>query len=318
MKLLDNAIISIQLGIDDFKNPERNRYISAIRNLHAGILLLYKEKLLRISPEYSQDVLIKEKIIPHKNSKGKLIFIGVGRKTLNVQQIRDRFLSLDIKTDWKSFENISKIRNEVEHYFCKSSKDSIRGVLSNTFTIIRDFIKDELNEDPLILLGDKYWQCLLENSEIYEKELLGCQEQINKIDWNSENLENAIMEYYCLNCGSQLLSPITIEDDYLEVILKCKSCGYDMKVTDILEDALRDYYEWETYLHFTDGNEESIISCPNCSSDSYIVEEGLCTRCGYTREYIVLYCSFCGEELNENDDEENCICIKCVAKMDQV
>lgn len=51
-KLLENAKYSIQLGIEDYRlakeNPIRN--ISSIRNIFAGLLLLYKYKLIKESP----------------------------------------------------------------------------------------------------------------------------------------------------------------------------------------------------------------------------------------------------------------------------
>jgi len=51
--ILKNAIISIQLGIEDFLKTEKDprRALSAMRNLYAGVLLLFKEKLARLSPK---------------------------------------------------------------------------------------------------------------------------------------------------------------------------------------------------------------------------------------------------------------------------
>ena len=48
-KLYDNAIASIQLGIEDFQlsqQPDNSlRTLSSIRNLYAGLLLLFKYKI---------------------------------------------------------------------------------------------------------------------------------------------------------------------------------------------------------------------------------------------------------------------------------
>jgi len=62
MSLLQNAIDSIQVGVEDYRMDDDRRYLSAVRNICAGILLLYKEKLKRLSPLYDKEVLIKQSI----------------------------------------------------------------------------------------------------------------------------------------------------------------------------------------------------------------------------------------------------------------
>lgn len=46
MSILQNAIDSIQVGIEDFEDGDERRNVSAVRNISAGTLLLYKEKRL--------------------------------------------------------------------------------------------------------------------------------------------------------------------------------------------------------------------------------------------------------------------------------
>ena len=57
--LLNNAITSIQIGVKDYLESEKDprRVISAVRNIYAGVLLLFKEKLYRLSPQGSNEVL---------------------------------------------------------------------------------------------------------------------------------------------------------------------------------------------------------------------------------------------------------------------
>ncbi len=57
--LLNNAVISIRLGVEDFQKLKENpnRVISAVRNIYAGVLLLFKEKLYRLSPQGSNEIL---------------------------------------------------------------------------------------------------------------------------------------------------------------------------------------------------------------------------------------------------------------------
>src|SRR3954467_2940312 len=100
MELLDNAIESIQVGVEDYRSGTRPRLLSAVRNIHAGILLLYKEALRRESPADSNDVLLMAKNLPSRDSIGKVTIVGVGRKTVDTQQIKERFQGLGIGTDW--------------------------------------------------------------------------------------------------------------------------------------------------------------------------------------------------------------------------
>ena len=53
MYLIENAQLSIQVGVDDYLRAQghdlnsieaKKRTISAVRNIYAGILLMYKEK----------------------------------------------------------------------------------------------------------------------------------------------------------------------------------------------------------------------------------------------------------------------------------
>jgi hypothetical protein len=64
MDLLSNAISSIRLGVEDYRKGSSDRMLSSVRNLHAGVLLLYKEALRRKSPPDSNDVLVKAQIRP--------------------------------------------------------------------------------------------------------------------------------------------------------------------------------------------------------------------------------------------------------------
>jgi hypothetical protein len=164
MRLLENAIKSIQLGVQDYNARNKDRAISAVRNLYAGTLLLFKEKLFRLSPPNSDAALIKDKIVPFMEPDGRVTFKGIGKKTANLNQIKTRFDSLGIKVDLKRLEKLAAIRNDLEHYYTSESKDTLREALSNTFIIIRDFITNELSEDPLQLLGEKCWNRLLKVS----------------------------------------------------------------------------------------------------------------------------------------------------------
>src|SRR5690349_5186971 len=100
MNMLANAVASIQVGIEDYESHHDNRrLLSAVRNLYAGVLLLAKEKLRRESPPASSEVLIKKRVRLQKDGGGQLRLIGVGKSTVDLAEIVERFKELAIPLD---------------------------------------------------------------------------------------------------------------------------------------------------------------------------------------------------------------------------
>ena len=99
--LLVNARIAIQLGVEDYQALDARRALSAVRNIAAGVLLVFKEKLRAMSPDGTDEVLLKERVNPVLTVNGTLKFVGVGSKTVDVQSIKERFRALHVKADWK-------------------------------------------------------------------------------------------------------------------------------------------------------------------------------------------------------------------------
>ena len=108
--LLDNAVASIQLGVEDFElsKEDPRRVISAIRNLYAGVLLLFKEELARRSPKEHGEppILLRERL----ELKFELTSNGLKQKKINktvdFHGIKQRFKILFYKKNRvrKNFE----------------------------------------------------------------------------------------------------------------------------------------------------------------------------------------------------------------------
>jgi hypothetical protein len=302
MSLLDNAVTSIRLALEDFSSTQNGRMLSAVRNLHAGILLLYKEKLRRLSPPGSEEVLIKQRSKFRRLPGGSLISIGVGKKTLDVAQIRERFAALGIQTDWKRFDKVNDLRNDIEHYFTTGNRGAMEGAISDTFLIIRDFIQTELGTNPQELLGDVAWAKLLSVSEVFEREHGHCQNALAAIEWESDALAEAILEMNCVECGSPLLCPL---QSTKETKLQCRSCGEDEKFENYAGRAISNYFSSENFRSVKDGGDPVSISCPHCGEEGYILEENQCVICGESCERT---CSSCGNLIPvvEISDDSRC------------
>ena len=118
MNIYKNAINSIKVGVEDYtlSKKDAKRAISAVRNIVAGILLLYKEKLCLLSPDHDKELLIKQDIsFIYENDE--LVIKGTGKNTVNSVEISKRFKDLNISVDWETFKEINQLRNNLEHYY---------------------------------------------------------------------------------------------------------------------------------------------------------------------------------------------------------
>ena len=170
-KLLENSQSSIQLGIEDYRlakdNPMRN--ISAIRNIFAGLLLLYKYKLIKESPtdkpfyyitKLSNDI--------YKSDFGK----KTPKQTIDVIGIKTVFRSLNINIDESLLNNVNEARNNLEHFYNSSNVD-ISSLVNKSFSLITAFYSEYIFPETRIdlkdFLGEENHKTLLENKEAYEK-----------------------------------------------------------------------------------------------------------------------------------------------------
>lgn len=308
MKILNNAVESIQIGLEDFKNPDPRRAQSALRNIFAGILLLFKEKLRRLSPAESQEVLIKQSIVPKLDEKQHLIFIGMGKKTVDVHQIKQRFKEFKISVDWEKFEEINKLRNEIEHYYTEKSPRIINEIVSKSFKIINEFCIINLNEDPIDLIGQESWNIFLEVDEIYTIEKDKSVESLSKINWKFSILIKASENIRCPNCGSELIfNKNVIEYQPSELFpLTCKECCEDFDLEIIIEEIVSEELAGESHIAATDGAKEPYTDCPECDKSCYVYSEECCVACGFQQKNK--FCTICGNNLDLEEAYEGELC----------
>lgn len=133
--LLENAKLSIQLGIEDFDLSENdeNRKISSIRNSVAGLLLLYKYKLL-LESQFEED---KFKYIRKRNSSENMQELP--KQTVTVKEIKKNFRMLNLELPDISFlDEIINTRNQIEHFY-QINKSDILPLLVKNYYLIESF-----------------------------------------------------------------------------------------------------------------------------------------------------------------------------------
>jgi hypothetical protein len=316
MSIIQNAIDSIQVGIEDYQTDDDRRSVSAVRNIAAGILLLYKEKLCQLSPDDNKELLIKQNIRPVQGDDGQILFEGKGHKTVDVQSIKERFKSLDVAVDWTRFDEINKLRNDLEHYYTSKSPDAVREIVAKSFLLIRDFLAEHLVLDPQETLGNDAWSILLDVSDVYSAEEKFCKETIEAIDWKYQSVEESLKHLRCEECHSSLIQAPYPDDAYPTINLNCKSCNHDFCFDEVVEQCIDDSLAGEAIRNAMDGGESPYDSCYECDKNTFIHEEGCCVACDYEMEYTS--CEICEEPLGLEDQYNEGKCSYCQYKLEKV
>lgn len=301
MSILQNASDSIVLGLEDYESSDKRRVISCTRNIYAGILLLYKHKLSELSPAGSNEVLLKQRILPVKNTSGDVKWLGKGKMTVSRQQIEQRFKSLNIVVDWKRVDRMAKFRNDVEHYYSPMSHDAMRALIAAAFVLISDFVRKHLYREPRDLFGADAWNVLTNVAEVYSMEKKRCTDRIQRVEWKFSILEKSLQDYLCPECASGLIDisdPSACRED---ISFKCLSCGVGWDFEAVAGAAVGEYLAYANFRSIKQGGEPLIEECPTCMRNSYIIEDNICVIC---EESIENECSRCyGEILIEEYDE---------------
>jgi hypothetical protein len=308
--LLVNAVSSIQLGVEDYTSEDPQRVLSAVRNISAGTLLLFKEKLRQLSPEDSNELLVKSKVAPELQPDGSIVFKGKGKSTVDVQQIRDHFAALGIEVNWNAFDQISKVRNDVEHYHTDVQSHIMKELIAGTFSVIVPFIKKHLNSEPYDLLGAYTWGVLLEVNTIFETERGECEEALAKYNWPHPYIKQVSDAFRCPHCDSPLLKPVDLEANLEDLSFICSSCSQITAHPDIATLALDELLFAEAYIAMTDGGDPPTSSCGTCNYETYVHDEGICVACGEGTFYAS--CSRCDRTImNSEDWTEDGLCKPC-------
>lgn len=298
MSILKNATDSISMGIEDFESNDPRRIISCARNLFAGILLLFKHRLVQLSPAGSDNALIKQRVRPIVVA-GHIEWRGTGKTTVDVQQIRERFSDLGIAVDWDRMKKIQDYRNDVEHYFSAASHKSAKAMITDCFVVVRDFIRIELKLDPKEQFAPGIWRIFTSVAEVYEKEKEACTQKIDKVDWEFRELRKALRRLTCPECGSGLLD-VECKGGRETASFTCLGCGESMEFLAAAKAAIADLYGAANHSRLKDGGEPATINCPNCSEETYLMDRNVCVLCGESasRECSICCCTIPAEELD--------------------
>lgn len=315
MSMMKNAVDSIWIGMEDFHNDDPRRAVSAIRNFYAGILLLFKCKLQELSPEGSEEVLLKKNILPVIDSvTGETVWIGSGINTVEVRDIRDRLKSLGVDgIEWSRLENLQKIRNNIEHYYSKDPVERMKEAIASALHLIIQFCKPHLGKDPVQILGQECWDLLLGVASLYEAELKAAKENLESVDWPYPEVKDAIDYMRCPDCDSQLIKVLDPTDLGADIEFVCSSCGSNSSYETVITAAMPESMEGANYVSVKDGGDSLIEDCPMCGEETFLVAQGECASCFSELEYNS--CKACETGLSVDEQHFEGLCSYCNYKL---
>lgn len=293
-QLLQNAVDSLVIGVEDYSANDPRRTLSAVRNFYAGTLLLAKEVLSRVAPKADPDEILGAKYKPMPDGKGGVVHVLDGHATVDFTTIGRRFKDFGVKADPKRLEQLNRIRNDIEHRYTTQTDITIREAIATAFPLVSDFFR-EIDESPIEHLGTN-WQIMLETTQLYEAELNRCQETLKSVKWRSRAITSNDLS--CQSCGSALIEQEDpAEADQDAIVLMCKACGKEQETPKVVEKALEDVLDIDAYTRGKEGvGDGPLFTCPECGLKTFVDFEDQCGACGH-EPYDDSVCARCGNEI---------------------
>ena len=303
--LFENAVASIEMGIEDSQSSDARRSVSAVRNLFAGVVLLMKECLHRVDPK-----LVFNKFEPVLDTSGNVVLSVKGQTTIDYRELQSRwkrFVATKARPfDWARLTALQKIRNDSEHFVPKVDHKAMQVAIANTYVLITALFDEHLGLEPVDHFDASIWQMMVSEAETYSR--LSKAAKRNRVDsWLAPvGSTTAFGDYVeCPDCGSSLLN-VEGSEPYPETTLRCRACGERCTVRSVLPPALHAQFAGDRYLAAKDGDDDPLGVCPHCGEEAYLVEEDQCQVCEEGRAYTE--CSICGQELDLDEQDFDGLC----------
>ena len=303
-RLLKNAVESIRVGVEDYETQEDVRSLSAVRNLHAGLLLLAKWVLVRSAPNASEDEVIRVAYEPEPDGQGGVKYVpGPGKQTIGLQDIHRRFERFELKLARKTkkrLDSLARVRNDLEHRYVGTGAASLRQTVSEAFLVAAEFFRLG-GVDPVEQLGNA-WGVMLKVNEVYEMEREACWATFENVEWRFPVRDGSGLE--CPDCECELVEhedPNNTEQD--RAAGKCRSCGEEVDAEVVVERLVKSSFEWADYVSVKETGEGVLFACPSCMRETYVTEADDageltgCLSCGYK----LGRCGVCGTGLMPDD-----------------
>lgn len=321
-KLLDNALISIRLGMEDFQRSKApandggdpTRALAAVRNLFAGVLLLFKYKIASSvdDPEEAGKLIFNPpEVLPYPDGDGGIDWKPSGRfrrTTIDVATIKKRFEAFEVEVDWSTIDKLQECRNHLEHLHPANTLGEVSGFVAELFPLLRHFVESHLERAPVDVLGAS-WQIMLEHHQFFAETRRVCEAAWAEAGVPDE-MGNWLNESRCEGCSSSLIRPNPEDLDAGERVsvsdtdfrYSCVACGNEGLIAPVMIAALNNAHDYDHRY----GGEPGVETCDACGRDTFLVSEQHCLWCTEGLQY--LKCRACGEALRQDDQNNGGLC----------
>jgi hypothetical protein len=276
-ELLQNAIASIQLGIEDYQSNDARRPISAVRNFYAGVLLLGKQCLLNAAPDADPMKVLASKFVPVPDGEGGVVHEPKGYHTIDLAELQGRFKHFELAWPAGEISTLQRLRNKLEHYHSDAPKEVIPQAIAACFPLIQGFFAI-LEIDPAGVLGET-WTVMLDEEAFFTKQKADADATFEVLPWGLTNTE----AFSCPSCSSSLICQIDPGNSEPENIQgRCIACGKTLTAEETVSLIVAAEFGGDNYVAAKDGGEPVINDCPQCGNATYIVNGELnqCLLCG--------------------------------------
>lgn len=303
---------------DTCKNKEQQIKYSLL-HLSSGIELILKSRLYREHWTYIFSDMNKA----NKEHLRTGSFKSVDSATL-VERLK-RLCDIDIDKDSeKAFENLRKLRNQMEHFTIKSNFISIEACINNALVAINKFISNNYSDftSPMVINlkdndNDIEFGLTTKESQLIKK-LIKCTSELK------EHYNDALKMAKARANNEALLEELVQCPSCKEALLKCNYngsnmchcffCTYEEDGENAANEYISNIQGLSKYEIVKDGGEYPLYECLDCGASSMVNIDGryVCFSCGiYYDEDELAFCDECGVLYLKKDDDLG-VCYSCI------
>ncbi|PGK70114.1 hypothetical protein CN929_06180 [Bacillus thuringiensis] len=287
-----NSLGSVEAEDEDIKY--------AVLHLHAGVLLLLKERLASTEWELLfQDI-----------KKADINLLRTGDfQSVNYKSLMERLekkCDVNIEDNLKNKLNwLKNERNKMEHYEVKIEVEAFRARIVELFVYFIPFVQKELIEKKVLDEHEYRWRKIRDY-------LHDMGQYIEfKIKHIIPKIEESEYIFDCPRCN-QYAVELTNKGRFF-----CNFCDVEFK--DFAEEYKAEFIDWNGISK--DGDQNPLYSCPECENEDLIVLDNgyVCLSCGISPSEdeitLCLYCEKAYAYVGECDSVE--FCNSCLEYIDE-
>lgn len=315
--LYENAIRSIEIGILDYcaASDDARRIVSAARNLHAGILLLLKEKLRRSSDD-NGELMYKNLILTRVNGvltyrrrrkNGKL---RENEHTVGADVALERLEALGCplpEPQSTYFRTLREKRNRLEHHAGTDDPMTLLECIAQGFDCACYVVEIFLGDRAEDAFDTSCWKRMVDTRDVLARVRKECFESLQSLGTPSE-VSDVLEHLRCRACDSTLVQVAELVPPYYRATLRCRVCVAQFQWQELVGDAAA----MACWMRTANGGTRNAVKCPTCTLECFWSDLNACIACGWELgDYPTAICSLCSVRFPVLEITDLCLCSAC-------